>query len=209
MPVINEDLHEFVPDNKSVALLIIDMINDFEFDDGKKLFAHALPAAKKIAKLKAAAKKQKVPIIYVNDNYGKWQSDFRHLIDHCLHDGVLGKEITELLLPDDDDYFVLKPKFSGFYSTPLDLLLQYLKVNTLMITGVAGNMCVQFTANDAYMRDFVLYVPSDCVASNNPMVNEEALHLMKTVLKASTLPSITLDIEEIITKANESERKPL
>ncbi|WP_216830945.1 cysteine hydrolase family protein [Alkalihalobacterium elongatum] len=209
MPIINKDLHDFVPDNKSVALLIIDMINDFEFDDGEKLYEFALPAAKQIALLKASAKKQNVPVIYVNDNYGKWQSDFRHLIDHCLHDGVRGQAITELLLPDDDDYFVLKPKYSGFYSTPLDLLLQYLKVNTLIITGVAGNMCVQFTANDAYMRDFLLYIPEDCVASNDKIVNEEAIHLMKTVLKASTAHSTHLKIEEIITKANQCEHKPL
>ncbi len=95
-------------------------------------------------------------------------------MDHCLNDGVRGQPITELLRPGQRDYFVLKPKHSGFFSTTLNILLDHLNVQKVVITGMAANICVLFTANDAYMRDFKLFVPSDCVASNTKQGNDHA-----------------------------------
>ncbi len=86
--------------------------------------------------------------------------------------------LVERLKPDEEDYFVLKPKHSGFFSTTLEILLNHLKTNTVVLTGIAGNICVLFTANDAYMRDFQLVVPSDCVASNSDTENQHALNEM-------------------------------
>jgi nicotinamidase-related amidase len=143
--------------------------------------------------LKRQAKEARVPVIYVNDNFGRWQSDLSKLLTHCLEDGVKGKPLAELLRPDDDDYFVLKPKHSGFYCTTLDILLSYLKVKALILTGIAANICVLFTANDAYMRDFDLFVPADCVASKDERENSHALQQMATVLKADIRPSEDLD----------------
>ena len=140
MPAKNEDLHGFVPDNSDVVLLLIDVINDFEFPEGELLFEHAIPMACAIAELKKRAREADIPVIYVNDNFGRWQSDFHKLVDHCLQDGVRGQSIAELLWPDDSDYFVLKPKHSGFFSTTLDTLLEYLGAKTLVLTGVAGNI---------------------------------------------------------------------
>src|SRR5947207_12157242 len=171
MPAKNEDLHGNVPDKAEVALLLIDVINDLEFDEGRRLLKYALPMAKNIAALKKHAKEAKVPVIYVNDNFGKWQSDFNKILTHCLEEGICGKPIAELLRPEEDDYFVLKPKHSGFFSTTLDTLLEYLGVETVVLTGIAANICVLFTANDAYMRDFRLVVPGDCVASNTEEEN--------------------------------------
>jgi nicotinamidase-related amidase len=189
------DLHGNAPDDCQVALLVIDMINAFEFDGAERVFLRALEAAKAIAALKARAGDAGVPVIYVNDNFGKWRSDFRTLLEHCLKSK--GRPIAELLRPQEDDYFVLKPKHSGFFSTTLDTLLDYLKARTLILTGVAANICVLFTANDAYMRDFNLVIPSDCVASNTAEDNEHALKLMEQVLKAETTPSDKLDLEEL------------
>ncbi|MCP9494908.1 MAG: cysteine hydrolase [Pyrinomonadaceae bacterium MAG19_C2-C3] len=196
MPDKNDDLHGFVPDTSEVVLLLIDVINDFEFEDGDRLLTHALPMAKNIRELKRRAKHAGIPAIYVNDNFGKWQSDFNRLLAHCLEEGVRGKPIVELLRPEEDDYFVLKPKHSGFFSTTLDTLLDYLQAKTLILTGLAGNICVLFTANDAYMRDFKLVIPRDCVASNITVENDHALELMGKVLKADTRPSIELNLEE-------------
>ena len=134
-----------------------------------------------------------MPVIYVNDNFGRWRSDFKKIVNHCLEDDVRGRSIAELLIPDEEDYFVLKPKHSGFFSTTLDLLLEYLGVRTLVICGFAGNNCVLFTANDAYMRDYQLLIPADCTASNEPADNENALRQMKDVLKADTRPSSEID----------------
>jgi nicotinamidase-related amidase len=193
MPAKNEDLHGNVPDTAAVALLLIDVINDFEYAGGEELFAQALPMARRLAALKRGAKAAGVPVLYVNDNYGKWQSDLSKLVEHCLEDGVRGRPVVELLLPDEDDYFVLKPKHSGFYSTTLDVLLAYLKAQTLVLAGVAGDVCVLFTANDAYMRDFHLVVPRDCVVSIDPASNEHALRQMQNVLEADLTPSTELD----------------
>lgn len=194
----NEDLHGNAPDKADAALLLIDVINDLEFPEGEQLLRHALPMARNILALKKRARTLDIPTIYVNDNFGRWQSNFHTQIKHCLHDKVVGQPLVELLVPDRDDYFVLKPKHSGFFSTTLDILLEYLRVNSVIITGLAGNICVLFTANDAYMRDFTLFVPGDCVASNTETENRYALEQMSRVLKADTGESTELDLEAIL-----------
>jgi nicotinamidase-related amidase len=123
----------------------------------------------------------------------KWQSDFSKLIMHCLEDDVRGRPLARLLRPDDDDYFVLKPKHSGFFSTTLDTLLAYLNARTLILAGIAGNSCVLFTAHDAFMRDFHLIVPSDCVASNTVEDNHYALQHIRSVLRGDIRPLAALD----------------
>ena len=197
MPIRSENLHGNVPDSSGAALLLIDVINDFEFEGGEKLLPQALLVGRNIAWLKQEAKKHKIPAIYVNDNFGRWQSDFRKIVSHCRRDDIRGKPFVELLLPDEDDYFVLKPKHSGFYSTTLDLLLSHLTARNLILTGIAGNNCVLFTANDAYMRDFKLFVPSDCVVSIAEEDNKYALKQMEEVLKADTRPARDLDLPTI------------
>jgi len=194
MPALNENLHGNVPDTADAALVLIDVINDLEFPEGDQLLRYARPMAERIAALRRRAKGAGIPTIYVNDNFGRWKSDFNKQVDHCLYDGVRGQPLAEILRPDEDDYFVLKPKHSGFFSTTLDILLDYLKVESLILTGVAANICVLFTANDAYMRDLRLYVPGDCVASNTEELNRGALQQMHLVLKADTRPSDELDL---------------
>jgi nicotinamidase-related amidase len=202
MPAANPDLHGMVPDRASVALILLDVINALEFDGGERLLVHARPAAERIAALKERAKRARIPVIYVNDNYGRWQSDFTRLIAHCLEDDVPGRPLVEILRPADDDYFVLKPKHSGFYSTQLDVLLQYLTVRTVILTGFAGNICVLYTANDAYMRDFRIVVPADCVASEDPGENAYALRQMQRFLKADVRPSGEIDLDALVRESD-------
>jgi nicotinamidase-related amidase len=197
MPAKNEDLHGNVPDKSSVALLLIDVINDLEFEGGKDLLPHAIEMARNIAALKRRAKQRGIPVVYVNDNFGKWQSDFNSVLDHCLEDGVCGKPVAESLRPDADDYFVLKPKHSGFQFSALHLLLEHLGARTLILTGVAGNFCVLFTAHDAYMRDYRLVVPRDCVASLAPRDDRYALAHMAEVTKADVRPAARIDLSAL------------
>ncbi len=152
--------------------------------------------ARRLRALKIRARRAGVPAIYINDNFGKWRSDFRTLVAHCIKDRVPGRDIARLLKPTHDDYFVLKPKHSAFYLTTLDLLLRRLDVRTVILTGIAGNNCVLFSANDAYMRDLKLIVPSDCIVSNTPEENEYALKQMRTVLKADVRASAALTFAE-------------
>ena len=197
MPRASHDLHGSAPDKSKTALLLIDVINDFDFQEGEQLLRLALPIGKKIAELKKRAKEAGIPSIYVNDNFGRWQSDFKKIVAHCKEENSRGRRFVELLAPDQDDYFVLKPKNSGFYSTTLDLLLTHLTAKNLILTGIAGNNCVFFTANDAYMRDFKVFVPSDCVVSNTEEENAHALKQMETVLKADTTPAGELDLKAL------------
>ena len=193
----SHDLHGSAPDKSGAALLLIDVINDFDFPEGDQLLRLALPVGKNIAALKKRAKAAGIPCVYVNDNFGRWQSDFNKIVEHCTDDEAKGKDFVKLLLPDDHDYFVLKPKHSGFYSTTLDLLLTHLNAKNLILTGIAGNNCVLFTANDAYMRDFKVFVPEDCVVSNTEEENRYALKQMETVVKADTSPSPQLDLKAL------------
>ena len=197
MPAKNEDLHGSAPDKCETALLLIDVINDLDFPEAPQLLRHANPMARKIAHLKRRAKAAGIPVIYVNDNFGRWRSDFRRQVVHCLRANSRGREIVALLQPEEEDYFVLKPKHSGFFSTTLDTLLRYLGSKTLILTGVAGNFCVLFTANDAYMRDYELIIPSDCTASNTAEENRQALGLMKKFLKADTRVSAKLRLTRV------------
>jgi nicotinamidase-related amidase len=191
------DLHGSAPDKCTVALLLIDWINDLEFEAGEKLLPQALAAARATATLRRRAKQARVPVIYCNDNFGKWRSDFRSLLEHVLHDEVRGKPIAQLLAPEEDDYFVLKPKHSGFHSTSLEVLLAHLGASTLILTGIAGNFCVLFTAHDAYMRDFKLVVPRDCLASEEEVDNRHALAHMANTCKADTAASAGIDFGQL------------
>ena len=193
----SSDLHGNAPDSSPTALLIIDAINDLEFPGGKEMLARATRMARCIAKLKKRAEAAHVPTVYVNDNFGRWRSDFRRLVNHCLDDDVLGRPVVEQLLPDENDYFVLKPKHSGFYNTTLDLLLEHLQAKTLVITGMATDACVLFTAADAYMRDFRVIIPRDCVTALTPAVHRAALDHMRTTIKAEIVDSRRINFAKL------------
>ncbi|MRS59684.1 cysteine hydrolase family protein [Larkinella terrae] len=194
---MSENLHGNVPDTFPVVLLIIDMINDLEFPNGDKLLPAALEAAQHIATLKRKARRLNIPVVYVNDNFGRWRSDFNEVVDHCLNDGVRGQPLAELLRPDPDDYFVLKPKHSAFYMTTLDTLLEHLKAEKLILTGISADVCVLLSASDAYMREYDLHVPANCVATDAPTHTQTALTYVRRVLSADTTPSEQLDLQDL------------
>lgn len=196
-PGKQNDLHGSAPDNHRVALLLIDVINTFEYPRGEELLRCSLPIANPIAELKKKARHSGVPVIYVNDNFGRWRSGREELLKHCLSDKVRGKEFVEQLVPDEQDYFVLKPKHSGFYQTPLELLLKHLGTEKVVITGLSTNSCVLFTASDAHMRDLEICVPPDCVAACSKAEHEAALEEMKCMLNTKLIPSQELSFEKL------------
>jgi len=179
------------------ALLLIDVVNAFDFGGAEGLVRAARPAADAIAKLAARARKEDVPVVYVNDNFGQWRSDFASTVRACTKKTPAGRAIGRRLRPHRGDYFVLKPQHSGFYSTPLDLLLRHLDVHTLVLTGFAANMCVVFTANDAHMRGYRVVVPRDCTASNTPALTEAVLVHVEAALGGDTRPSPRLDFARL------------
>ena len=178
-----------------VALLLIDVVNPMDFDGADALMRHAVRVIDAISALKHRAHVAGIPVVYVNDNYGRWHLGFQELVAEFRAQGVPGVPLIERLLPDDrTDHFVLKPLHSGFYGTSLDVLLRVRGVRRLVLTGFAGNICVFFTANDAYMRGYEIAVPADCIASETREDNDYALRQMQRVLGADVRPSPSLDL---------------
>ncbi|MFE8704192.1 isochorismatase family cysteine hydrolase [Cytobacillus sp. FJAT-54145] len=172
--------------HKSKALLIIDMINPFDFEKGDILAEKANTISKPIKKLKDQFNKENKPVIFINDHYNLWQANLHKIIDLCTNEQ--SKSVIETIHPSEKDYFLIKPKHSAFYGTALNTLLHHLNVKSLIMTGVAGNICVLFSANDAYMREFEIHVPSNCIASVSDDDNTYALRMIKNVLKGKINP---------------------
>lgn len=181
----------------SAVLILIDVINHFEFPDGEKVLRHALPVASKLARLKKRARAAGMATIYVNDNFGRWRSDVSKLIDYCIRPAALGKSFVEPIQPDKNDYFVLKPMHSGFYQTPLEVLLRYLGATRLVLAGLATNSCIVCTAHDAKMREFELYVPSDCSAARTPKEHRQAIEHIRLMAGANVTKSGMLRLNGI------------
>lgn len=191
-----------------VCLLLIDVINAFDFPGSSGLARAAAGAALRIDALAARARKQDVPVVYVNDNFGRWRSNFEELVHECIDPRHPGSAVSERLRPHDGDYFVLKPQHSGFYSTPLDLLLEHLGTHTLVMAGFAANLCVVFTANDAHMRGYNLVVARDCVASNTPVLTRDALRHMHGALGAEVPLSAKISFPTLRRRQRRGRRQP-
>ena len=174
------------------ALLLIDVINDLAFEGSDALVTQAEQMAVRLAALKRRATAAGIPAIYINDNFGQWRSDFRQTVAHCTSPRSPGRRVSGRLKPTLRDYFVLKPKHSGFFDTTLDTLLEALRIRRVIITGIAGNICVLFTANDAYMRELRLFAPADCIVSNTAADNDHALRQIEHVLKGNVTESTRL-----------------
>lgn len=170
------------------ALLIVDMISDFAFPDGAEIASQAQRIVTRIAELRARYRNTGRPVIYVNDNFGQWHAGFSDLLDWASRGGSVGRSIVDALSPERDDYFVLKPKHSIFYETPLPSLLAQLDVDGLAITGVAGDSCVLSSAIDAHMREFKLWIPADGTASLTNVRNERAIAHLRESLDACVGP---------------------
>jgi len=171
------------------VLLILDVITDFEFPDGEAVLRSARRIAPRIAALKNRAARARIPTIYVNDNLGRWRSDLATLVSRCVGERAMGRDVVKAIAPDEHDFVLLKPKHSGFYATPLAALLEAAGAKRLILTGLSTHQCVLFTANDAYLREFELVIPSDCVGAPDRRQSQFALRYFRTVLNADVRPS--------------------
>ena len=186
----------------ALALLLIDVINDFDFPGAESLVAEASRAAPRIASLLQRARQMGAPVIYVNDNFGHWRSDFHATVARCSDPRRPAAALVQRLAPSASDFFVLKPMHSGFFHTPLELLLDELGSQMLILCGFATNSCVAFTAHDAHMRGFSLVVPEDTTAANSPEQCASALQHLATTVRADTRNSEALRLEELVLRAS-------
>ncbi len=180
-----------------VALILVDVINDFDFPGADALIEAARRATPAIRELASRARKARVPVLYVNDNFGHWRSDFRATIQRCSESGRPGADTARQLTPEPADVFVLKPMHSGFFHTPLDLVLQQLGTKSIVLCGYATNLCVAFTAYDAYMRGFQVSVPRDTTAANTAELCAQSLKQLETSIGADIRSSEALDFERL------------
>jgi nicotinamidase-related amidase len=174
--------------NGATGLLIVDMISCWDFPDADKLMPAAAAVAPRIAALKRRCAQGGVPVIYANDNRGRWRSDFGALVELSVACGGTGAEITSALMPGDEDYFVLKPQQSAFVATPLEQLLEVLGVQRLLVTGVASDQCVLSTATDARMRGLEVVLPPDCTATQTARRQAMLLEQCGPVFGIATTP---------------------
>lgn len=175
------------------ALLILDMVNRFDFVGAEKLQRSALEAAHCIDRLRREFRQRGLPVIYVNDNFGEWHSESSKLVEQALE---RDNPVTELIRPMDDDFFVIKPQFSGFYATNLPVLLPKLGVSRLVLVGIATDICVLFTAADAHMRDYALWIPEDAVAAESEERGKWALEIMASSMGAQTAATSQLSLAD-------------
>jgi nicotinamidase-related amidase len=180
---------EHVRRKASLALLLIDVVNHFEFPDGRTLLRNALQISPHIKRLKERARRAKIPVTYVNDNFGQWLSDSTKLLRYCLREECAGKPFVQMICPDAKDYCVLKPMHSAFYQTPLELLLRDIGARSLVIAGLATNSCVLCTTHDANMRNFRVTVVSDCCAARSRKEHDEALRNIESMANARVIES--------------------
>jgi nicotinamidase-related amidase len=174
------------------ALLIVDMINLFDFEGGQALSRSALRCAKVIANLRSRFDEAGAPVIYVNDNFSDWQGEFRDLIATCAAAQGAPAKIVGLLSPLAGHYHLLKPKHSAFQATALPVLLAKLKITDIVLTGLAADSCILATAQDANMREFGLWVPRNAVAAQSPDRMTHSLALVEKSLHANTRSSRTV-----------------
>jgi nicotinamidase-related amidase len=172
-----------------VALLLVDVINHFEFPSGQEILQRALRNVPPLARFKKRARAAGVPTIYVNDNFGQWRSETKRLLQYCLRPEAPGLNFVEQLQPDDEGYFVLKPMHSAFYQTPLDLLLWELGASSIILSGLATNNCILCTAHDANMRHFEVIVPRDCCAARTAREYSQALEHIASMADAKVVTS--------------------
>lgn len=173
------------------ALIVLDMINLFDFDGGDRLAAQAVKVCNNIAALRATFTERDWPVLYVNDNFMDWNREFSDLVATCRQRGGATSSIATILEPGPKDYYVLKPRHSAFLCTTLPAILDDLSVSELVITGVATDSCVLATAQDAHMRGYKVRIPSDAVAAQTAARSKRALALMSESMEIDTRPTAT------------------
>ena len=176
------------------VLLLVDFVNPLNFDGADRLHASALAAASQTARLRRRFSAAGLRTVFANDNYGLWDTDFKSLWKSCAARRGPSGQIATILRPRAKDFALLKPRHSGFYATPLHILLQQLECKKVVVTGIAADSCVLFTAMDAYLRGYAVWVPVDCVAAETREARDKALDQMARVMKADTRPSTDSEV---------------
>jgi nicotinamidase-related amidase len=176
------------------ALVVVDMINPYDFPDADAVARHAPAAVGNIATLLDRARGDGVQVIYVNDNYGDWNSSQEELAEAALH----GRrpELVEPILPPDDADFVLKARHTIFYMTPLEYLLSQKEIGHVVLAGQVTEQCILYSALDAYVRHLDVTIPTDGVAHIHEDLAQAALKMMERNMRAELVGAADVRLED-------------
>ncbi|MGN6112771.1 MAG: cysteine hydrolase family protein [Luteimonas sp.] len=173
-------------DIRRPALLLIDLVNHFDFPGGDALGKATRRIVPALMRLRERFDRAGYPVIYCNDNWMQWQGGFADLVAACREAGGDSSYVADRLAPCEGHFYVLKPKHSAFLCTPLPVLLHELRVDGLVLAGVATDSCILSTAMDANMRDYAVRVPRDCTAAISPERKRRALATLEAAAGIDT-----------------------
>lgn len=174
------------------ALVVVDMLNDYDHPDGDALRRSAAPVVRVIAELVRRARARDVLVIHVNDNHGMWGSDRNELVSAMRSTGPA--ELIDPVVPAADAPFVFKARHSVFYGSSLEYLLDREGIGRLILTGQVTEQCVLYSALDAYIRHFQIIVPRDAVAHIDAGLADAALRMMQSNMRAEIASADTIDL---------------
>jgi nicotinamidase-related amidase len=177
---------------KKTALIVVDMINSYDHPDADKLTKSVEDALPQIVDLISRAADDDVLTIYVNDNFGAWNSDRDELVETALKGEY--KQLVEPLVPEKDTAFVVKARHSIFFETPLSYLLHESDVERVVLVGQATEQCILYSALDAYIRHFEVAIPRDAVAHIHEHLADAALEMMELNMDAEITDARAIDL---------------
>jgi nicotinamidase-related amidase len=166
----------------STALVVVDMLNPYDHEDAGELTKNVEPVVPRIRDLLDRARDAGLQVIYVNDNYGNWNSSAAELAERAC-DGER-PDLVEPILPPDGAAFVIKARHTIFFETPLGYLVQQEGIGRLILTGQVTEQCILYSALDAYVRHIPVSVPRDAVAHIHEDLAQAALRMMELNMDA-------------------------
>lgn len=168
------------------ALVVVDMLNPYDHEDAEPLIKSVERIVEPLAALVGRARDEDVEVVYVNDNYGDWNSSQEQLAEAAMQGAR--PDLVEPLLPPDEASFVIKARHSIFYGTPLEYLLSQKGIDHVVLAGQVTEQCILYSALDAYVRQLNVSVPRDGVAHIHEHLAKAALEMMESNMRAELAP---------------------
>jgi ureidoacrylate peracid hydrolase len=170
---------EITLDPGKTAILVVDMLNDFFEENGVMVLDGGKVLYKPIQRLLEAARREKIPVFWLNQTLYPGDKLFEKRIVHCI-EGTWGAQVVGALPVMPEDTIIAKRRYSGFFQTDLDLHLRERKIENVIVVGVVTNICVRSTVNDAFFLGYEVFVPEDGVAATSERQQEAHLYDIDT-----------------------------
>lgn len=166
----------------SAALVIVDMINEFCKPGGKMVLPGYETLIPQQQALIAAARSAGMPVIFVIDSHRKGMRQDREFLKRTPHgeENTWATQVVDDIAPMAEDLIVIKHRYSSFYQTDFDLLLQDMMIDQIVVCGVVTNICVRSTVHDAFFRGYDVIVPHDACAATSAREQDSSLYDIAT-----------------------------